>query len=242
VLLPHHTHAPAQELRAREAHLAALVSSEMGKPLAQARAEVRAAAARVATLAAAAPDALAPRTAHAADDGALTERVELEALGVVGAISAWNYPVFLATNVAASALLAGNAVLFKPSELAPRAGGAVADALRAAGVHGALFATLPHARAYGRALAAQPGLGCVFAFRALITPNSCGHSRESAVRACVLCACLRLSAQCAVFHGQQRHGPRGGCGRGRVRRGVAQRHAAAAAAGTGRQRRGVRAR
>jgi len=137
--------------------LAALLTRELGKPAAAARAEARAAAARVAALARAAPSALAARHAGGAH---LREVVEREPLGVVACISAWNYPLLLGVNAAAPALLAGNAVLFKPSEVSPRAGAAVARAAHAAGVHPALFAALPPRRAAGRALAAQPGLGC----------------------------------------------------------------------------------
>jgi len=45
-----------------------------------------------------------------------------EPRGVVGLISSWNYPVALPLRVLAPALLAGNAVVFKPSEWAPRVG------------------------------------------------------------------------------------------------------------------------
>jgi aldehyde dehydrogenase (NAD+) len=100
---------------------------------------------------------MAPREAFAS--GRLTERVEREPLGVVGAICAWNYPVYQGANLAAP-LLAGNAVLYKPSELAPRTARLVAAAAHAAGLHPALLAPLRASRAAGRALAAQPGLGC----------------------------------------------------------------------------------
>jgi acyl-CoA reductase-like NAD-dependent aldehyde dehydrogenase len=148
----------AQELRSREAELASLLTRELGKPAAAARGEARAAASRVAALASAAPAALASRDARG---GPLRERVEREPLGVVGAISAWNYPLLLGVNAAAPALLAGNAVLYKPSEVSPLAGAAVAHAAHAAGVHPALLCALPASRAAGRALATQPGLGCV---------------------------------------------------------------------------------
>jgi acyl-CoA reductase-like NAD-dependent aldehyde dehydrogenase len=45
--------------------------------------------------------------------------VEYQPLGVVGVIGPWNYPVF--TSIA-YALAAGNAVVFKPSELTPAVG------------------------------------------------------------------------------------------------------------------------
>lgn len=42
-----------------------------------------------------------------------------EPLGVVLVISAWNYPVYTALPIVAAAIAAGNAVVLKPSELAP---------------------------------------------------------------------------------------------------------------------------
>ena len=47
-------------------------------------------------------------------------RLEPQPLGVVGNISPWNYPVFLAFAPAVAALAAGNRVMIKPSELTPR--------------------------------------------------------------------------------------------------------------------------
>lgn len=47
-------------------------------------------------------------------------RVEYQPLGVVGILAAWNYPLFLSLAPAVGALAAGNHVMLKPSELAPR--------------------------------------------------------------------------------------------------------------------------
>jgi coniferyl-aldehyde dehydrogenase len=46
--------------------------------------------------------------------------VEYQPLGVIGMISPWNYPLFLAASPLADALAAGNRVMIKPSELTPR--------------------------------------------------------------------------------------------------------------------------
>jgi len=55
-------------------------------------------------------------------------------LGVVGVITPWNGPFALAVNPTVQALLAGNAVLLKPSEVAPRSGDWTARILHEAGV------------------------------------------------------------------------------------------------------------
>ncbi len=49
--------------------------------------------------------------------------LEYQPLGVVGVIGPWNYPVFTPIGSIAYALAAGNAVVFKPSELTPAVGG-----------------------------------------------------------------------------------------------------------------------
>lgn len=46
-------------------------------------------------------------------------RVHYQPLGVIGIISPWNYPVFLALSPLVGALAAGNRVMIKPSELTP---------------------------------------------------------------------------------------------------------------------------
>ena len=48
-------------------------------------------------------------------------RVRYEALGVVGIIAPWNYPILVAVADAMPALMAGNAVIIKPSEFSPLA-------------------------------------------------------------------------------------------------------------------------
>ena len=55
-------------------------------------------------------------------------------LGVVGIITPWNGPFSLAMNPAVQALLAGNAIILKPSEVAPYSGAIAIDILQEAGV------------------------------------------------------------------------------------------------------------
>jgi acyl-CoA reductase-like NAD-dependent aldehyde dehydrogenase len=55
-------------------------------------------------------------------------------LGVVGIITPWNGPFILALNPSVQALMAGNAVVLKPSEVTPFSGVAVAELLRDAGL------------------------------------------------------------------------------------------------------------
>ncbi len=60
-------------------------------------------------------------------------------LGVVGIITPWNGPFILALNPSVQALMAGNAVVLKPSEVTPFAGALVGELLREAGVPDDVF-------------------------------------------------------------------------------------------------------
>ena len=88
-------------------------------------------------------------------------RITYEPLGLVGNISAWNYPYFVGSNVFVPALLAGNAVLYKPSEFATLTGLAITEAMHEAGVPAAVFAPVIGGGEAGRALVEQP-LDAVF--------------------------------------------------------------------------------
>ena len=83
--------------------------------------------------------------------------VSREPLGVVGAISAWNYPLLMATWKVAPALAAGNCVVLKPSELAPLSCLKLAELFMEAGGPAGVFNVVtgrgPEA---GRALALHP--------------------------------------------------------------------------------------
>ena len=80
-----------------------------------------------------------------------------EPWGVVGLITPWNYPFYLTTTIALSALFAGNAVLNKPSEYTPLVGLEVERLLRDAGLPPALYQCLP---GYGDLGAALVDAGC----------------------------------------------------------------------------------
>jgi succinate-semialdehyde dehydrogenase/glutarate-semialdehyde dehydrogenase len=57
---------------------------------------------------------------------------QYEPLGVIGIISPWNFPFMLPALAAVPALVAGNAVVLKPSEIAPRSGALLCDLLQRA--------------------------------------------------------------------------------------------------------------
>ena len=60
-------------------------------------------------------------------------------VGVVGAITPWNYPLFLAAEKTAAALAAGCTVVLKPSEVAPFSAFVLAEVVQAAGLPAGVF-------------------------------------------------------------------------------------------------------
>jgi acyl-CoA reductase-like NAD-dependent aldehyde dehydrogenase len=79
-------------------------------------------------------------------------RILHEPYGVVGIISPWNYPFSIPATEALSALVAGNAVLLKPSEFTPLIALELKALLGEAGVPGDIFQVLPGEGATGAAL------------------------------------------------------------------------------------------
>ncbi|HEY1023411.1 MAG TPA: aldehyde dehydrogenase family protein, partial [Flavisolibacter sp.] len=119
--------------------LAAVLTSEMGKPLQQARNELAGACKRIHWLTGNAEKYLQDEVMT--DEDGMRETIVYEPLGVVGNISAWNYPYLVGVNVFVPALLAGNAVLYKPSEYATLTGLQIEKWLKAAGVPDEVFQT-----------------------------------------------------------------------------------------------------
>ncbi len=79
-------------------------------------------------------------------------RIVREAYGVVGIISPWNYPFSIPATEAVAALVAGNAVVLKPSELTPLIALELQALLGEAGVPDEVFQVLPGEGETGAAL------------------------------------------------------------------------------------------
>jgi succinate-semialdehyde dehydrogenase/glutarate-semialdehyde dehydrogenase len=75
-----------------------------------------------------------------------------EPYGLIGIISPWNYPFSIPATEAMAALVAGNAVLLKPSELTPLIALELQSLLRGAGVPDDIFQVLPGEGETGAAL------------------------------------------------------------------------------------------
>jgi acyl-CoA reductase-like NAD-dependent aldehyde dehydrogenase len=147
-------------LAERKEDLARTLTAEVGKPITQSRNELNGVLGRIDWATGAAPEAFAEEEVHR--EAGMRERVSREPLGVVANVSAWNYPYFVGTNVFVPALLAGNAVLYKPSEHATLTGLAIARLLHESGVPEDVFPAIVGAGDAGAALLRQEVDGVFF--------------------------------------------------------------------------------
>ncbi|MCP4437650.1 MAG: aldehyde dehydrogenase family protein [Aureispira sp.] len=107
-------------IKANVNELAQILTAETGKPLQQSLNEINGAQNRVDHLKQYAEKWLASETL--VDSGDTHEKIVYEPLGVIANISAWNFPYNVGYNVFLYALVAGNTVLYKPSEFASLTG------------------------------------------------------------------------------------------------------------------------
>ncbi|MDO5102625.1 MAG: betaine-aldehyde dehydrogenase [Lautropia sp.] len=84
-----------------------------------------------------------------------------EPLGVVAGIGAWNYPIQIAMWKAAPALAAGNAMVFKPSEVTPLSAPKLAEIFIEAGAPAGLFNVVQGDWRVGEALSQHPDIAKV---------------------------------------------------------------------------------
>jgi succinylglutamic semialdehyde dehydrogenase len=144
--------------RDREA-LARAISRETGKPRWEARSEVDAVVAKVGlTL-----EAFAERAAETSVVvGTGTGCTRYRALGVVAVLGPFNLPAHLPNGHVVPALLAGNAVVLKPSEHTPLVAESMIRAWAEAGLPPGVLQLVQGGAAVGRALSGHPELDGVF--------------------------------------------------------------------------------
>ncbi|MDQ2707445.1 MAG: aldehyde dehydrogenase family protein [Actinomycetota bacterium] len=146
----------ADGLKARAEEIAASMTAEMGSPISFAR-----------TVQVGLPMWVCAGMAALARDFEWSEEignslVVREPIGVVGAITPWNYPLHQVVAKVAPALLAGNTVVLKPTEVAPLTAGILAEITREAGLPAGVF-NVVHGTGpvVGEAIAAHPGVDMV---------------------------------------------------------------------------------
>ncbi|WP_288588639.1 betaine-aldehyde dehydrogenase [uncultured Methylobacterium sp.] len=128
-------------LRARNDELARLETLDTGKPIAETRSVDIVTGADVLEYYAGLAAAIEGRQIPLRETSfAYTRR---EPLGLVAGIGAWNYPIQIALWKSAPALAAGNAMLFKPSEVTSLTAFALAGIYAEAGLPAGVFSVLP---------------------------------------------------------------------------------------------------
>jgi succinylglutamic semialdehyde dehydrogenase len=146
----------ANVVRAREAEFAKLIARETGKPLWETRTEVGAVINKVEI----SITAYAERTPQRRLEAALGNKVGVrhKPHGVLAVLGPYNFPAHLPNGHIVPALLAGNAVVFKPSEKTPASGEFLVQCYHEAGIPEGVVRCLIGGPDEGKALAAEPGI------------------------------------------------------------------------------------
>lgn len=147
-----------KEIEKRNDEIARTISREMGKAAWDARGEVQAMIGKIEISIRAQSERAGAREEKAAF-GAMT--LSHHAHGVLAVFGPFNFPGHLPNGHIVPALLAGNCVLFKPSELTPGVGALMVEAWEAAGLPAGVLNLAQGGRDTGAALLDAPGLNGV---------------------------------------------------------------------------------
>ncbi len=150
--------AVAECLRARREAYARLITREMGKRIAEARAEVDKCAWGCEWYAENAPRFLADEPV---ETDAARSQVAYQPLGTVLAVMPWNFPFWQVIRAAAPALAAGNTVLLKHASNVPGCARALEALMREAGLPEGVFRTLMVGAGRVAAVIADPRVAAV---------------------------------------------------------------------------------
>jgi succinate-semialdehyde dehydrogenase/glutarate-semialdehyde dehydrogenase len=126
-------------LRADRSRFAALLTSEMGKPIVEAEAEVEKCAWTATWFAENGERLLAEEPV---DSTGTESYVRFQPLGVILAVMPWNFPFWQAFRAGLPALTAGNVMILKHSSNVPQSALAIEEVFREAGVPEGVFQTL----------------------------------------------------------------------------------------------------
>jgi succinylglutamic semialdehyde dehydrogenase len=146
----------ANVVRTKENEFAELIARETGKPLWEAKTEVGAVVNKVQI----SIEAYAERTPQRKMEAALGNRIAVrhKPHGVLAVLGPYNFPAHLPNGHIVPALIAGNTVVFKPSEKTPATGEFLVRCFHEAGIPEGAIRLLIGGPDQGRALAAQPGI------------------------------------------------------------------------------------
>jgi succinylglutamic semialdehyde dehydrogenase len=146
----------ANVVRKKETEFAELISRETGKPLWESRTEVAAVVNKVEI----SIEAYAERTPQRRMEAALGNKIAVrhKPHGVLAVLGPYNFPAHLPNGHIVPALIAGNAVVFKPSEKTPATGEMLVHCFHEAKIPDGLVRLLIGGPEQGRSLAGQPGI------------------------------------------------------------------------------------
>ena len=146
----------ANEVRKDAERLAETIARETGKPLWEARTEVESVVAKVDI----SVTAYAERTGQKKLDSALqgSAAVRHKPHGVMAVLGPYNFPAHLPNGHIVPALIAGNAVIFKPSEKTPATAERLMACFNRAGISAAVAQLLIGGPQEGQELVAHPGI------------------------------------------------------------------------------------
>src|SRR6476646_1243509 len=146
----------ANVVRTREVEFAELISKETGKPLWEAKTEVGAVVNKVQI----SIQAYAERTPQRKMEAAMGDRIAVrhKPHGVLAVLGPYNFPAHLPNGHIVPALIAGNAVVFKPSEKTPASGSFLVQCFHEAGIPDGVVRLLIGGPDQGRSLAGQSGI------------------------------------------------------------------------------------
>lgn len=149
----------ADVLKTKEGELAHAIGAETGKPMWEAKTEVATMVGKVAISIAACNERTGTKTVPAADHRAVLRH---RAHGVVAVFGPYNFPGHLPNGHIVPALIAGNTVVFKPSEFAPRVAELTAACWREAWLPEGVLNLVQGERDTGVALASHPGIDGIY--------------------------------------------------------------------------------
>ena len=146
----------ANVVRSKEQAFADLIARETGKPFWEAKTEVSAVIGKVEI----SIKAYSERTPTTRVEAAMGNKVTLrhKPHGVLAVLGPYNVPAHLPNGHIVPALIAGNAVVFKPSEKTPASGAMLVDCFHEAGVPDGVLRLLIGGPDEGRALAGDDGI------------------------------------------------------------------------------------
>jgi succinylglutamic semialdehyde dehydrogenase len=146
----------ANVVRKKEKEFATLIARETGKPFWETQTEVAAVINKVDI----SIDAYAERTPKLSLEAAMGNKVTVrhKPHGVLAVLGPYNFPAHLPNGHIVPALIAGNAVVFKPSEKTPATGEFMVQCYRDAGIPEGVIRLLQGGPDEGRALAGQPDI------------------------------------------------------------------------------------